>query len=157
MRSRKRPDLLASPAMFISPAKLIKLIICNEMTNKALKQFYYDSDYYQLKLEEVVKTDEEIFEETIYKLSRKELPSSTIQSGLSNFAKTIHGNGFAFLTLNLSNKEIYSVRGIEKFVHLQNIDISHNKITDLEPLNGLNVLIRINASHNLLSSLKHFK
>lgn len=48
-------------------------------------------------------------------------------------------------------------QGIEKFQHLQNIDISNNKITDLEPLNGLNVLIRIDATNNLISSLKHFK
>jgi len=127
------------------------------MGDKALRQFYYDSDYYKLKLEEVVKTEEEIFEETIYKLSRKELPQEIIQSGLSNFGKTIHGSGFAFLTLDLSNKEVYSLRGIEKFIHLQNLDVSNNKVTDLEPLNGLNVLIRINASHNLISSLKHFR
>lgn len=77
---------------------------------KALRQFYYDSDYYTLKLEEVIKTEEEIFEETIYKLSRKDLPQEIIQSGLSNFGKTIHGSGFAFLNLDLSQKEVYSLR-----------------------------------------------
>jgi len=80
------------------------------MTDRPLRQFYYDNDYYQLKLEEVIKTEEEIFEETIYKLSRKDLPADIIQSGLSNFGKTIHGSGFAFLNLNLSGRDVYSLR-----------------------------------------------
>lgn len=80
------------------------------MADRALREFYYDSDYYQLKLEEVVKTEEEIFEETIYKLSRKDLPADIIQSGLSNFGKTIHGSGFAFLNLNLNGRDVYSLR-----------------------------------------------
>ena len=132
--------------------------------NAALKQYYYDSDYYNIKLDEVVKTDQEIFEEAIYKLSRRDLEPQIIQSGLSNFGKTIHGSGFGFLNLDLKGREIYTlkvfsglIQGIEKFVHLQNIDISNNKVTDLEALNGLNVLIRLNASKNLLSTLKHFK
>lgn len=78
--------------------------------NIALKKYYYDSDYYKLKLDEVVKTDQEIFEEAIYKLSRRELEPEIIQSGLSNFGKTIHGSGFAFLNLDLNGKDIYTLR-----------------------------------------------
>ena len=76
----------------------------------ALKKYYYDRDYYQLKLDEVIKTQEEINEEAIYKLSRRELEPALIQSGLSNFGKTIHGSGFAFLNLDLKGKDVYSVR-----------------------------------------------
>lgn len=87
----------------------------------ALKQYYYDRDYYQLKLDEVIKTQEEINEEAIYKLSRRELEPALIQSGLSNFGKTIHGSGFAFLNLDLKGKNVYSIR-------VRAYDLGHREI-----------------------------
>lgn len=79
----------------------------------------YWRDYYELKLLEVQneQSEEEKFFEMVDNLSRKELPIEIIRSGLKNFGKTIQGGGFAFLTLELIEKDIFSLKVIHLPLH----------------------------------------
>ena len=72
----------------------------------------YWRDYYELKLLEVQneRSEEEKFYDMVETLSRLELPGEIIKQGLYNFGKTVHGGGFAFLRLDLSNKDIYTLK-----------------------------------------------
>ena len=73
--------------------------------------------------------------------------------GLKDINKTCNGSGFAYLTLSVPSKNLYSIGGIEKLKSIQFLDISHNNLTNLKPLNALQSLITLNASHNKISKL----
>ena len=72
------------------------------------KNRYYET-YYDSKLREVEKTDWELFEEKIEIKRRKCLPVEIIQAGLGTFGKTTEGSGYAFLSLDLKDKSLYSL------------------------------------------------
>lgn len=56
------------------------------------------------------RSEEEKFYDMVDMLSRKELPIEVIRSGLKVFGKTIQGGGFAFLRLELEDKELFSLK-----------------------------------------------
>lgn len=59
--------------------------------------------------------------------------------------------------LDLSNKNITSIDGIEMFSNLQYLNLSNNNIKDLEPLTKINTLVEINLSNNNLTNINEFK
>ena len=59
-----------------------------------------------------------------------------IQSGLKTFCKVANGPKLDFVELDLEDREIFTLNGIEKYKNLQQINISHNKLTNLEILSN---------------------
>src|SRR5690625_755842 len=51
-------------------------------------------------------------------------------------------------SLDLSNYNLTSVRGLEQFTNLKELDLSHNLLTDSSFLNNLEQLINLNLSYN---------
>lgn len=61
---------------------------------------------------------------------------------------------YAYLKLDLESLSLESICGIEKFPHLQHVNLAKNKLTSLKPLSSLKHLLTLNVSENQLSSLQ---
>lgn len=59
--------------------------------------------------------------------------------------------------LDLSNKNISNLSGIEHFSNIKNLDLSNNNIKDISMLSNLSNLIRLNASHNNIIDIRPLK
>jgi Leucine-rich repeat (LRR) protein len=64
--------------------------------------------------------------------------------------------------VNISHKELQSIivsvsQGIEKYHHLQHVDLSHNDLVKLRSLSALKHLLTLNAAHNRLSRMLDFE
>ena len=81
------------------------------------------------------------------------LTELAMRQGLRNIGKMATAYSFVFLDLNLPAMQIKSIDILESMVHLQNVNLSYNKISDLSPLNNLSFLVQLNVSNNLIESL----
>jgi len=78
-----------------------------------------------------------------------------IQSGLGGFDKTCDNRGYAYLSLNLAEKELEVLRpDIESFIHLSRVDLSKNNLKEISALAALPNLISINASENAIETVE---
>ena len=71
------------------------------------------------------------------KRHKERIDEEKIKNGLSELGPTANPTQFAFLKLNLSNQNLYSCFGIEKYIHIIHLDISHNQLVSLRPLSSL--------------------
>merc|ERR1719234_201371 len=62
----------------------------------------------------------------------------------------------AYLRVDLENFGLTSIDAIRTFVHLQFVNVSHNKLRSLEPLSKLPYLLHLCASHNFLERTQTF-
>ena len=69
----------------------------------------------------------------------------TYENGIKYISKTIFNN---VLTLDLSNKGLTDLSGIELFRNIHTLDISNNNIKDLSKLESLDKLRSLNVSNN---------
>jgi len=90
-------------------------------------------------------------------ISQKNLSKEVFQKGLSNFGVTYNNFTHAYLNMNLSNLELYSIGGITNYKYIQDVDISHNDLTSLEQLSGLNHLTKLNVSYNKITDILDFE
>ncbi|XP_022251118.1 leucine-rich repeat and guanylate kinase domain-containing protein-like isoform X2 [Limulus polyphemus] len=89
------------------------------------------------------------------KESLKRIPVN-IDKHLSCFGKDETGNTLVFLRLSLKDEGLTSISGVEEYSHLQYVDFSNNRLTDLKPLGSLPFLLELNVSHNCLTNLLDF-
>ena len=81
------------------------------------------------------------------------LDAKSVQYGLRNIGKIAIGYSFVFLDLQLPALGIKNIDVISSFVHLQNVNLMHNMISDLTPLNSLDCLVSLNISNNVVPNL----
>jgi len=80
------------------------------------------------------------------------------KAGLTQIGKTSNGDGYAFLDLNAKGKGLATLFDILKaYPHLRSIDVSQNQIEEIKSVNYIPYLLKLNASSNLINSLKAFK
>lgn len=48
------------------------------------------------------------------------------------------------------------MKGLEEYIHLQNVNVSNNNLVTLKPLSSLKYLVKVNAKNNKLSKLLDF-
>lgn len=84
-----------------------------------------------------------------------QVPLTVFQSGLSDLGVT-STNQYTFLKLSLVEKNLESIQGIETFIHLQHVNLAHNRLTNLKNLSALKHLLTLDVSFNLLTSLNDF-
>ncbi|GAW81225.1 leucine-rich repeat protein [Plasmodium gonderi] len=78
-----------------------------------------------------------------------------IKDGLTQLEKTLKGDGYAFSNLICKNKNLDHIpKEIEKYIHLKYINMSHNKIEDIDMLYELNNVVFLDISYNLIKNLK---
>jgi len=81
------------------------------------------------------------------------VPLSENLLDFSNIAKTIEGNGFTYSTVSCVGKKIGSIKHIEEYTHLRQIDLSKNAIKDIAPLVGLPHVLQLGLSGNAIKSI----
>lgn len=117
-----------------------------------IKDSFYKDRYYQISMTSL--SDQEEIETARYKklkeLSKNPIDQNTIKESLQNFGKTASGSHYHYLSFTAIQKDLYSLIGIQKYEHLQHIDVSNNHLISLKPLLNLKYLISLNASHNKL-------
>jgi hypothetical protein len=91
------------------------------------------------------------------KLAKGDIDPEIIKEGLYDLGITYNKYNHAYLSINLGNKDLFSIGGINKFTYLQNVDVSHNNLTTLEQLSGLRHMIKLNASYNRISDMFDFE
>jgi len=80
------------------------------------------------------------------------------KAGLTKIGKTHNGDGYAFMDLSAPGKGLSNLFDILKaYPHLRYIDVSQNQIEEIKSVNYIPYLLKINASSNLITSLKAFK
>eukprot|EP01135_Chromosphaera_perkinsii_P012267 Nk52_evm4s2630 gene=Nk52_evmTU4s2630 len=80
----------------------------------------------------------------------------SIASGLSNLGVSADGKKTVYLNASLSGFFLSNCEGISSYIHLQELDLSNNELTDLRPLSSMQHLLKLNASHNRLTKLLDF-
>eukprot|EP00163_Fabomonas_tropica_P025019 TRINITY_DN4309_c0_g1_i2.p1 TRINITY_DN4309_c0_g1~~TRINITY_DN4309_c0_g1_i2.p1 ORF type:complete len:450 (-),score=69.29 TRINITY_DN4309_c0_g1_i2:8-1357(-) len=86
----------------------------------------------------------------------EDLSEEVLKKGLHTLGRTADGLSQAYLGCNLILKKIHSLDALGSCIHLQDLDISCNSLTDLSPLSNLKYLIRLNASYNRLTEVLAF-
>ena len=91
---------------------------------------------------------EKIEKKKLKEMSREPVDEQIFKNGLSCLGKTFNNARHAYLNLNISNNNLVSIVGIEKFKYLQVVDVSNNKLINLKDLSHLKHMIKLNASWN---------
>ena len=92
---------------------------------------------------------------TLRKPHRETVSIEIFSTSLDNLGTTATGE-YAYLTMDLSSKDLYSLMGIESYIHIQHLNLSNNNLITLKPLNQLKHIITLDASHNQLTKLLDF-
>ena len=122
----------------------------------------YDDKYVELNLSGIVSTSIE----SAYKIN------SIQNTAIKNYLKENYSHLFIkyngedyitknvisnIMTIDLSNRNMYSLNGIEIFNNIYSIDISNNNIKDLTPLTKIKTLSNIYASNNQIKDVSVLK
>ena len=78
------------------------------------------------------------------------------KNGLHCIGKTYNNSRHAFLSLSIPESGLSTINGVQKYIYLQNIDVSGNNLTTLRPLSSIRHLIKLNASNNKLKYMFDF-
>jgi hypothetical protein len=90
---------------------------------------------------------------SIPSMSVEELPRQVLEESLSSFARNGTGQ-YAFLRLALDEKNLVSLKGIEKYRFLERVSLKNNRLTTIKDLTQLANLQEIDASENCLTSIQ---
>ncbi|XP_012876997.1 PREDICTED: leucine-rich repeat and guanylate kinase domain-containing protein [Dipodomys ordii] len=85
------------------------------------------------------------------------LREETVAEALHNLGRSGPGTGQVYLDLSLSDYGLVDIRILSRYVHLQKLDLSVNKIEDLSCVSCMPYLLELNASQNRLTTFFHFK
>eukprot|EP00002_Diphylleia_rotans_P006787 TRINITY_DN1618_c0_g1_i7.p1 TRINITY_DN1618_c0_g1~~TRINITY_DN1618_c0_g1_i7.p1 ORF type:complete len:324 (-),score=88.23 TRINITY_DN1618_c0_g1_i7:91-1062(-) len=102
------------------------------------------------------RSDRTTTKETDANLQRSESHSpqrEAIADGLSQLGRTADGKNYAYLSLSLPGKELSDLTPIERYPHLQIIDLENNEIQSLRPLANLKALVFLNVARNKISEI----
>lgn len=72
---------------------------------------------------------------------------------LSLLCKSGDGLSHAFVRLDLKQKDLSDISILQGYIHLRYVDISNNRVTDLESLNNLTHLLSLKADYNQLEKI----
>jgi len=72
---------------------------------------------------------------------------------LSKVGKTIDGEGFTYFQLDCVRKRVGSIKLLEEYEHLRQIDLSGNLVEDVTPLGALVNLLKVDLSDNAIPSI----
>jgi len=84
------------------------------------------------------------------------LSEDLIAEGLSNPGYSSCGTMQVYLNITLAGYEMENVALLGKYVHLQKVSLSYNKLTDLSPLSSMKSMVELDVSHNDLKDLLNF-
>eukprot|EP00927_Polykrikos_kofoidii_P063268 TRINITY_DN58086_c0_g1_i1.p1 TRINITY_DN58086_c0_g1~~TRINITY_DN58086_c0_g1_i1.p1 ORF type:complete len:341 (-),score=104.24 TRINITY_DN58086_c0_g1_i1:53-1075(-) len=76
---------------------------------------------------------------------------------LSQLAKTIDGNGFAQVQLSCVGRGVGSIKLVEGYPHLREVDFSNNCITNVAPLATLTFLLKLTLAQNRIDQISHWR
>ncbi len=97
---------------------------------------------------------EEEDEETIRQRELLNKFKDDIRQGLSNISKIANNGSYAFVKLNLADKEIEKLYDpICQYTNLRYLDLQGNQISEIYNITGLKFLCSLNLSRNKLTSL----
>ena len=85
------------------------------------------------------------------------LKLDTIKKGLKNLSKTYNGLSYAYIRLDLKDKELDDIaEDLNNYIHLRDVDLSQNKFTHVNPVVNMNYLVRLDASKNEINNINAF-
>ncbi|CAK66253.1 unnamed protein product (macronuclear) [Paramecium tetraurelia] len=119
-----------------------------------IKDTFYKEKLYQVSLSSFSFAQEQAGKQ---KEAKQPISEDVLKKALTTYGKTAEGQHYAYLSFMANNLDLTSLHGIEKFKHLQHIDVSNNSIKSLKPLNGLKYIITLKASNNRLTKLLDLK
>lgn len=99
---------------------------------------------------------ESIERQRIKMLSKEPVSEEIFKKGLYCLGKTTNNVTFAYLSLNISENDLNSITGIEKFKYLQTVNLSNNNLINLKCLSALKHLVRLDASNNSIRKMFDF-
>ncbi|XP_072508808.1 leucine-rich repeat and guanylate kinase domain-containing protein isoform X2 [Notamacropus eugenii] len=85
------------------------------------------------------------------------LREEAVAEALCKLGRSGPGTEQVYLNLSLPNADLIDVSILCGYVHLENLELSHNKINDLSCVSYMPYLIELNASHNELTTFFGFK
>jgi len=91
------------------------------------------------------------------RLAKNDIEIEIFKEGLYELGITHDKYNHAYLSLDISSKELISIGGISKFIYLQNVNVSNNALTSLEQISGLKHLRRLDVSYNKITELFDFE
>lgn len=104
----------------------------------------------QARSTELIKTKQEQTPET---RSIEQLSKSVIQESLSSFTRNSQGL-YAFLAMDLNEKGLTSLSGIEKYRYLERVSLRNNNLVTVKELGRLPNLQHIDLAHNMLATIQ---
>ncbi|XP_074051374.1 uncharacterized protein LOC141494135 [Macrotis lagotis] len=85
------------------------------------------------------------------------LREEVVAEALCKLGRSGPGTEQVYLNLSLPNADLLDVSILCGYVHLENLDLSHNRINDLNCVSYMPYLLELNASHNELTTFFGFK
>ncbi|XP_009996411.1 PREDICTED: leucine-rich repeat and guanylate kinase domain-containing protein [Chaetura pelagica] len=85
------------------------------------------------------------------------LDEDTVAEGLHELGHSASGVGYVYLNLALPGRELSDINILSRYIHLQKLELSHNKINDLSCISHMPHLLELNASNNELTTYFAFK
>ena len=92
-------------------------------------------------------------EENLPPLTPLPLERAHISGRLSQLGTSADGTQVAYLRLSLPDLGLTEASLLSAFCHVQDLDLSNNRLTSLAPLSALRHLVRLNAANNSLTEL----
>jgi hypothetical protein len=110
--------------------------------------------------EKVIDEDDKVEEEDEETVKNREAIlkfQDDIRSGLSQISKTANNASYAYVRLNLAEKELERLYPpLLQYTQLRYLDLSGNQLSDVTVVTELRYLLSLNVSKNQLTSLAAF-
>ncbi|KAH0617176.1 hypothetical protein JD844_028973 [Phrynosoma platyrhinos] len=84
------------------------------------------------------------------------LTEEIIADALYKLGRSAPGTEHVYLNLSLSDRCLSDINVLNKYVHLEKLDLSYNKIDDLSCVSQMPYLLELDASHNSLTTYFDF-
>ncbi|XP_015685189.1 leucine-rich repeat and guanylate kinase domain-containing protein-like, partial [Protobothrops mucrosquamatus] len=84
------------------------------------------------------------------------LSENAVAAALHTLGRSASGTECVYLHLSLSYHLLTDIRILDKYVHLEKLDLSNNKIRDLSCVSHMPCLLELDVSHNALTTYFDF-
>ncbi|KAM3832673.1 leucine-rich repeat and guanylate kinase domain-containing protein [Vipera latastei] len=85
------------------------------------------------------------------------LRENEVAEALHTLGRSASGTECVYLHLSLSNHLLTDIRILDKYIHLEKLDLSYNKIHDLSCVSHMPYLLELDVSHNALATYFDFR